>query len=250
MSDLIEAAFDTYIDKIREVQHTQAEAIRQAVEMCSQAMLAGNVVHVHDTGHIIDSELINRAGGLPAFSRFKYNFQVNNENRYREAGDTPHLLSAPEVDRLLIQAAFGRSNARSGDVLVIGTVSGNKFQQVEMALQAQRMGLKVIAVCAAKYVGVLESKHDSGKMLAEVADLVLDNCAPYGDAMIECEGLARKFGPASGIAAAVMMWAVVAGIVEALQAAGTPPAIYPSVNIPEGSAGYKEASDLHIKRGY
>lgn len=250
MPSLIDVAFDTYIEKIREVQRTQADAIREAVNICSEAMLAGNVVHVHDTGHIVDSELINRAGGLPAFSRFKYDFHVYNENRYREAGDTPHLLSASEVDRLLIQAAFGKSNARSGDVLIIGTVSGNKFQQVEMALQAQMMGLKVIAVCAAQYVGVLESKHESGKMLAEVVDLVLDNCAPYGDAMIESEGLPRKFGPASGIAAAVMMWAVVAGIVEALQLAGKTPAVYPSVNIPEGSAGYKEASDIHIKQGF
>ncbi len=252
MSDMISAAFRLYAEHIQMLAERQADRVRQAALFCADALEPGGIVHIHDTGHIVDAELINRAGGLAAFSRFKFDLQVINENRYREANPGEPLVDPNECERLIVRAAIGRSNMRRGDVLIIGTVSGNKFRQIELSLQAQAMGVKVIAVCAEGYRGVLVSQHPCGKLLVDVADLVLDNGAPYGDAGLPVEGLPRKMCPLSGIGAAVLMWAVAAGTVQILIERGKVPSVYPSVNIPvpEGGEGYSHVAEHHKQHGY
>jgi uncharacterized phosphosugar-binding protein len=101
-------------------------------------------------------------------------------------------------------------------VLFVGSVSGKTASVVELALQAHLHGLTVIALTAPAYSSKLESEHPSGKRLYEVADLVLDNHAPYGAALLEVEGLDYPICPSSGIGAAVTLWAVVRIVEEML----------------------------------
>ena len=70
----------------------------------------------------------------------------------------------------------------------MGSVSGKTANVVELALQARAHGLTVIALTALAYSSQLASEHPSGKRLYEVADLALDNHAPFGDAMLAVEG--------------------------------------------------------------
>ena len=52
--------------------------------------------------------------------------------------------------------------------------------------------------------------------------------------MLEVEGLDYDICPASGMGAAAIMWAVVAGLVDEMLARGLKPSVYPSVNRPGG----------------
>ena len=92
--------------------------------------------------------------------------------------------------------------------------------------------------------------HPSGKRLYEVVDLALDNHAPYGDAMLEVEGLDYDICPASGMGAATIMWAIMAGLVEEMLARGLKPSIYPSVNRPDGWDVLNQVYAEALQKGY
>jgi uncharacterized phosphosugar-binding protein len=45
-----------------------------------------------------------------------------------------------------------------------------------------------------------QSRHPSGKRLAEIADIVIDNCTPPGDATVQVEGCDYPVGSGSNLA--------------------------------------------------
>jgi len=135
-------------------------------------------------------------------------------------------------------------------VLFIGSVSGKSKNVVELAIQAREMGVTVVAITSLEYSSRLQSEHPTGKRLYEVADLTIDNHAPYGDAMLEVEGLDVKACPASGLAAACIMWAITAGIIERLLERGLVPTVYRSVNAPGGPEDVRSRQERYKELGY
>ncbi len=170
---------------------------------------------------------------------------VHNPNAFRESHS-----EAPNVIAETIALALKRGNVRPGDVMFIGSVSGKSEQVVELAMQARVMGVTTVAITSLTYSKELESQHPSGKKLYEATEFVLDNHAPYGDAMLSVEGLDVNMCPASGIAAACIMWAVCAGIVECLLADGITPTVFKSVNAPGGPEDVKARVERYREKGY
>jgi len=246
---LVQEYFERIRAQLSELERRSREAIEQAAERCAQCLMAGGVIHVYDTGHLVSRELINRAGGLAAFTPFSFDLQVTNTNAYREAQGVG-AQTTPETVRCIVRAALDRSRIVAGDVLIIGSVSGKTPFPVELALQARERNMFTIGLTASDYSSQLQSEHESGKRLFEVVDLVIDNAAPYGDAMLTLEGVETAFCPASGIGAAAALWAVVAGIVERMTAAGKPPTILSSINKPNGMERYRQTIEHYKQRGY
>lgn len=249
MEDLITRTFAAYRQLITEIEQAQSANIRRAAKICADSLAQQGVIHVYDTGHLVSRELINRVGGLAAMSAFNFAFSVDNPNQHRQArGDTGK--SGFETDAMLVSAAIKRSHMRAGDVLIIGTVSGKQVIPVELAIQARDNGITTIGITSLRYSSQLQSVHPSGKRLFEVVDLVIDNGADYGDAMLEVDGMDRKICPASGIGAATIMWALVAGIVQEMLARGLQPTVFKSINLPDGPEIYRQTVDDYIRKGY
>lgn len=249
MDDLIAVTFEAYRRLLSQIERSQGAAIRRAAQICADCLQRQGVIHVYDTGHLVSRELINRVGGLAAMSPLHFSLNVDNPNPFRQAkGDTGK--GSFETDALLVSAALKRSHAKAGDVLIIGTVSGKQTIPVELAIQAKAHGLTTIGVTSVRYSSQLESVHPSGKRLFEVVDLVIDNGADYGDAMLEVEGLDRRICPASGIGAAVALWALVAGIVQEMLKRGLQPTVFKSINLPDGAEIYKQTVEDYIRKGY
>jgi len=246
MTDTIERYFDAISGRISELRSAERENIRKAASACAKSILNGGVVHIHDTGHMLNTELVGRAGGLVGFTPLSFGLNVANPNSFRDRTGEPK----PDVEAEVIALALKRSHVRAGDVLIVGSVSGKSFNPVELAIRARALGVTVVAVTALAYSSKLEPQHPSGKRLFEAADIVIDNHAPYGDAMVEVPGLDSNVCPASGICAAVALWAVIAGIVEELVAAGKTPTVYPSVNRPDGRDLVSKAQKEYAERGY
>lgn len=242
---LIESYFDAIGTLVSEIRAAELKEIDHVAEICAHAIESGGVVHIHDTGHMLNSELVHRAGGLAGMTPFTFGMNVANHNPFRQQ-------TAVEVDVTseTVSLALKQSNIRPGDVLFVGSVSGKAQRVVELALQARDMGVTVVAVTAVAYSSQLESQHPSGKRLYEVADITLDNHAPYGDGMLEVQGLDVKACPASGIGAAVIMWAVSAGIIERLLADGLVPTVYRSVNAPGGPEDVRAREERYKQKGY
>lgn len=230
---------------INTIEEKQDAAIEQAARAISDAIAAGKAIHIYDTGHMLDSELISRAGGLVAFKPLRVHFDVQDNVRSR-----PEDKSKNRNMEGLMRFALKNSNAHPGDVLIVGSVSGKGILPVDLSLLAREMGLKVIVLTSVAYSSLLKSEHSSGKRLFEVADICIDNCAPPLDAMIEVPELGLSVCPASGLSAATIMWAVTAQVIENLLILGIKPTVYKSINFP-GSAEYNEAEcKRYAETGY
>lgn len=241
---LIERYFESLQARLAEIA-ADPEPIRQAARLCADALAKGGAIHIFDSGHMVSSELIFRAGGLAALSALTFGLNVNHTVRTREAQPP-----APTLSYAYIEHVFETGQLRAGDVLFVGSVSGKTANVVELAIQARAHGLTVIVLTALAYSSRLRSEHPSGKHLYEVGDLVLDNHAPYGDAMLSVEGLEYPICPASGIGAATVLWAVCAGIVEEMLARGLMPSVLPSVNRPDGWTLVRQVEAEALRKGY
>ncbi len=251
MSQEIDRYISSLQAKISQLAQANAAALDEAADLCANALKNKKIIHFYDTGHIISHELINRTGGLVAYTHLSFDGMLDNRNLWRakNLGATPTPEEALKTEQALIEWLFGQRTLQAGDVLLIGSVSGVGMRLIELALQARERGLHVIAVTGPTFSRELTSKHPSGKHLFEVADVVLNNLAEYGDSFFSIPGIERKLCPISGISATVLMWSLTAGIIERLAAAGLHPSIYESVNRPNGPALVQEIETAYQEKG-
>lgn len=243
---------ERYFHKLREVldriEATQIENIRRAAEMIVESVKAGGCVHLLDTGHMLAHEAVGRAGGLMMMTPVRFNVEVANPARPRGLPAKPRIF-ADEIQGLS-DYVLSSSSIYPGDVLIVGSVSGKNALPVDVALKAQAMGVKVVAITSVEYSKALPSRHPSGKRLYEVADVVIDNCGAVGDAAVDVPGLDVSICPTSGIAAAHIIWALTAEIVERLMACGIKPSVYKSNHAPGASQHNAEAQAAFLKTGF
>src|SRR5215211_3457751 len=119
------------------------------------------------------------------------------------------------------------------DVFLIASNSGVNGSVVGMALLAKERGHDVIGVTSLQHTAQVRPKHPSGLRLSEVADVVIDNLAPYGDATLDVHG-GVAVGSVSSITSAFIAQLLTIGVAERMSGAGRPPPLYLSANIPGG----------------
>lgn len=105
-----------------------------------------------------------------------------------------------------------------------------------------------IAITALDVSKKLVSRHSSGKLLYEFADVVLDMRGEYGDAAIQVESLTAKICPTSTIAAASLIQATLLRTVEKLVQKGITPDIRISANTDPGTAHNLELNKKYAHR--
>ncbi len=241
-----------YLQSIRNLldhlETTQMGAIRDAGALVATALLGDGVVYCHEIGHSNQNDFLDRAGGLAAVRPFTFSFAVTDpvpECRKNRPGGR-------EVARDLesVRLAVLSSNLRAGDVMLLGSVSGKNRSPVELAKTCREIGVKVVAFTAMTYSSQVESLHPSGKRLYEVADVVIDTGAPYGDAAVTIQGLEVNALPVSGAGAIVAGWMVWETAIELMIAAGKPPTVFQSVNRAGGLEFYKKMKDQYEARGF
>ena len=121
-----------------------------------------------------------------------------------------------------------------GDVVIIHSVSGRNTVTVDFALRCREKGARVIALTSVAAGKAIPSRHPSGKLLMDVADVVLDNCGCVGDASIEIKGVPEKVAPTSTAVGAAMLNAIMGRAVELIVERGEVPPIFMSANVPGG----------------
>ncbi|MGN1345049.1 MAG: sugar isomerase domain-containing protein, partial [Traorella sp.] len=192
--------------------------------------------------HSIEMDLFNRGGG-PAFLRtFHYKLDVQSDARQRDRSDLDTNMEG--LGAYVLKA----STIRPGDVLVVGSVSGRTASVVDLAYEAKKMGIKVIAMCSMSYAQTVDAVHSSGKKLYEFVDLTLDNCAPAAEAMLHIDGIEANFAAASGLASSYILWSVTSVVLEELQKRGKTPLLLKSANYPGGSDYNKREVYPHYEK--
>jgi len=229
----------TIHDLLDTIGKEQIANIETAGRMIADCWESGGSVFISEMGHGTASEMTNRAGGLMSLRRF--HFHMSLDNPIAECMQNRPRPEPIEADLEHIKCAVRTSQLRAGDVVLVGSVSGRNRMPVELAIQCREIGAKVIVLTALRYTAEVTSAHPSGKKLADVGDLVIDICAPYGDASQEVEGLAVKALPVSGIGFIACLWAICGEAIEAMLGKGLTPHVYMSHNR-EGGPEFNERS--------
>ena len=110
--------------------------------------------------------------------------------------------------------------------------SGINNVNIDVALEAKKQGMKVIAFGSAAEAKGKQTRHSSGKNIFEIADLVVDTCAPAGDASVPLKNHQDKIGPVSTMAFVTCVWMTVTTVAEILAERGVKLHIHPSHNVP------------------
>ena len=201
----------------------------RAITLLADSIAAGGIVHVFGTGHseAFAMEVAGRAGGLIPTNKIALRDLVLRGNEDRSVLGSSLLERDPQIAEKL----WALVPARPQDVVVIASNSGVNGSIVGFALQAKEHGHPVIAVTSLEHTAAVEPKHPSGKRLSEIADVVIDNLAPYGDTTLEIAGLG--VGAVSSLTAAFIAQLLTLGTVEKLAQSSGPP-VYISANTPGG----------------
>jgi len=134
----------------------------------------------------------------------------------------------------LAGAVLDTSPLRSGDLLVIISLSGRNALPVEMAASARALGIKVIGVTSVAYATQTKSRHSSGTFLKDHCDLVLDSKISVGDAELTLNTIPAPFAPASTVVTSALLQAVMATAAATLAARGIEPPLLRSGNVDGG----------------
>ena len=213
---------------IEQVKTTQRENIMTAGKMIADTLENGGNVYLSEICHSIQNDLIDRGGGPFFYRPFQYKLDVKSDARERDRSDMD--LNMEGLGAYILKA----STIKPGDVLFVGSVSGRTKHVVDLAWEAKKMGIKVIAMSSLSYARSVDPVHSSGQKLIDFVDLTLDNCAPAAEAMLEVEGIEANFAAASGIASAYILWSVTAVVLEEMQQRNMDPLLLKSTNYPGG----------------
>jgi len=213
------------LDRIRS---TQLDVIEEAARICAQSIAGDGLVHLFGTGHsrIFVEEMFPRHGSFPGFHpivelSLTYHNLVVGSNGQRQAMFLEHVEGFGQV--ILRNFVF-----EAPDCFLLFSNSGVNEVVIDVALEAKRLGMPVIAVVSLDHCSASPAVHSSGDKLIDIADVVIDNCTPGGDALVRVPGLADPVGPGSTIGAAAVTNALKCRIAEKLTALGKPPIVLTS----------------------
>lgn len=216
------------------------------VELITRALDAGGIVQAFGTGHsqAFAMEIAGRAGGLIPTNNIALRDVV------LLGGKDPALLTRASIlerDPAIADELWQTVHPHPHDVFVIASNSGVNGSVVGLALLAREHGHPVIAVTSLEHTARVAPKHPSGKRLSEIADVVIDNLAPYGDTTLTLDG-GIGVGAVSSMTAAFIAQLLTIGVSERIAAAGSVPPIYLSANIPAGDDHNHRLEDQYGER--
>lgn len=227
MTDIADQFFAEVIARLETLRVSLAPAIASAVEAVLDVAAADGRVYLFGTGHshALAEEAHYRAGGLAL---------------------TVPILSGPTTvedgavagtvyERMpgIVEPILDRYGLGEGDMLVVISNSGVNAAPVEAARIAKARGAVVVALTSDAYSRAAAAGRER---IADIADIVLDNGGPPGDAVLSLPGTDLKAGPVSTALGATILHAVFTAAAARLAEKGQEAPVYLSANMPGAEA--------------
>jgi uncharacterized phosphosugar-binding protein len=222
MTAITDAYFSALIDRLSALRQSLAGPMAKAVAVISVAARADRRIYVFGTGHshMLAEEVHYRAGGLAITVPILVGSAMLHEGAV--------ISSVYERTPGLVRPVLERYGIGAGDVLIIASNSGVNAAPLEAADYGHEMGATVVALTSVAYSAAIANGR---RRLSEIADIVLDNGLPPGDAVIDLPGTALKTGPVSTAVGVAILNAIFADVAAGLASEGNPP-VYLSANMP------------------
>jgi uncharacterized phosphosugar-binding protein len=241
---------ERYLEQARKVydriRATQLTNIQQAGECAADSIARGGLVHLFGSGHSVIPvlDVFPRYGSFAGFhplmdSRLMWT-QVLGSGGVRE------LLKLERTEGYIAEF-LSNFRLESVDTMVVYSHGGLNAAPIEVALHAKSLGLKVVAVTSLDNARIAPATHSSGKRLADIGDVVIDNCCPPQDSLVEVAGV--PVAASSTLAAVAISMALVAETAARLEARGVKFRAFVSPNVTAvGPDNNRRVFDDYIQR--
>ena len=237
-------SIDRYYIRTTEILKEAFEAERDVIEAAALEIASANEekrsIFAFGCNHagLITLELFYRTGGMVTV------------NPIRAPGmmleiSPPTMTSEMERMPGYGKIIFENERAKAGDVIIIHSVSGRNSVTIDIAEAAKEKGLKVIVLTNMNTATKVTSRHQSGKMLHDFADILIDNHGDYGDASVALDGFPQKLASTSTVVGAAILNAITLRASEILNEKGITPPVFMSGNIDGGDAYNKAVITEH-----
>lgn len=236
---------DNARDVMTRIEETQMDAIRAAATLMADSIEAGRWVHTFGCGHatIPVEEMYPRIGGFVGFHPM-VELPLTFFTRITGEMGVHQFVFLERVEGYGVEIMKGyQFDPR--DTMWLFSHSGINNVNIDIAIEAKKKGMKVIAYGSAAAAKGKQTRHSSGKTIFDVADLVVDTCAPIGDAAVPLKNHVDKVGPVSTMAFVTTVWMTVTTVAEILADRGVKLFIHPSHNVP-GDVTARERLDAAL----
>lgn len=236
---------------ISRIEETQMNNIKRAAEAMADSIEAERWVHAFGCGHatIPVEEMYPRIGGFVGFHpmvELPLTFFTNITGQM----GVHQFIFLERVEGYGVEIMKGY-DFDPRDTMWLFSHSGINNVNIDIALEAKGKGMKVVVFGSAAEAEGKKTRHSSGKNIFEIADIVVDTCAPIEDASVSIENHVDKIGPVSTMAFITCVWMTVTTVAEILVERGVKLYIHPSHNAPgagDSKARLDEALAVYKER--
>jgi len=217
------------------IEETQMENISKAAELMADTIECKRWVHTFGCGHatLPIEEMYPRIGGFVGFHPM-IELPLTFFTRITGEMGVHQFVFLERVE------GYGREIMKgydfdSRDIMWLFSHSGINNVNIDIALEARNKGMKVIVFGAAAAAKGKTTRHSCGKTIFDLADIIVDTCAPLEDASVQLMNHQDKIGPVSTMAFVTCVWMTITSVAEILAGRGVKLFIHPSHNVPGDS---------------
>ncbi len=220
--------FNEIVRLLERLENSQQSVMLQAAQRIAECLKNDGLIHTFGCGHSGSAALepFHRSGCFAAVDAILdpgLMFQLGahtGTDLERQEGYSPTILATHDL--------------RAGDVLLVFSNSGRNPAGIDAVLYAKQKGVFTIAFTAAGAHAQSKSRHSSGLLLKDAADLVIDNCVGSNET---CLTLAdTEIAPISTLAFCAVLHQILYKAAQILDEQGIALPVYKSSNADGGDA--------------
>ncbi len=229
---------DAVLARLTRLRETQTGAILRAAVHVANAIEAGGFAHVFGAGHSHQAleEAFPRNGGLVG---------LHPMTELALSYYTPVIGNSGMDQMRFFQEVEGLGSViwrqyryKPTDCFIVLTNTGVTKVSLDIATFAKEAGLPVIGITSLEHAAATGTSHAGGKRLHEIADVVIDNCSPPGDAVVPVPGTTERAGAVSTVTSVSIVNAIATEAAKELSRRGVKPWVL--------SSPYFEGSDEDV----
>lgn len=219
-------------DVMNRIEGTQIDNIRKAAEVMADTIECGRWVHTFGCGHatLPIEEMYPRIGGFVGFHPM-IEIPLSFFTHITGEMGVHQFVFLERVEGYGVEIMKGYTFDQR-DTMWLFSHSGINNVNIDIALESKKREMKVVVFGSAAAARGKKTRHSSGKTIFDIADIVVDTCAPLEDASVKLNNHYDKIGPVSTMAFVTCVWMTVTTVAEILAERGVKLYIHPSHNVP------------------
>lgn len=225
------------------IEGTQMENIQKAAGMMADTIECGRWVHTFGCGHatLPIEEMYPRIGGFVGFHPM-IEIPLSFFTHITGEMGVHQFVFLERVEGYGVEIMKGYTFDKR-DTMWLFSHSGINNVNIDIALESKKRGMKVVVFGSAAAARGKKTRHSCGKTIFDIADIVVDTCAPIEDATVRLKNHRDKIGPVSTMAFVTCVWMTITTVAEMLADRGVKLYIHPSHNVPGDTTAHERLDE-------